>query len=68
MCLWPYKKNPETMSILGGPSPQEMKVMNSARADGRLVKVREQIMRMLQRLLEVWSKDALVYNVGLCPP
>jgi hypothetical protein len=40
--------------------------MNDTRADERLIKVREQIMRMLQQLLEVWSKDALVYDVGLC--
>jgi hypothetical protein len=40
-----------------------MEVMDSARADERMVRVREQIVEMLRRVLDVWMKDALVYDV-----
>lgn len=53
------------MFILDEPSPQEMDVMNSARSDEKMVKSREQVMQLIQRSLEVWLKDALVYDVCL---
>jgi hypothetical protein len=61
LCSWSHQK------VLDEPSPQEMEVMNCARGDERMVKVRERIMQMLQRLLEVWSKEASVNDVGPSP-
>jgi hypothetical protein len=56
------------MFILDEPDPKEMEAINTARADPRISSIHENLLKLIEATLSIWSGDALISDVSSCLP